>query len=161
MLVFSSVSARAQDGYPRAEVFGGYSYIAVGLNEDNFEVMNFHGWAAGISGNYKRWGGVAADVTGGYRRDIQAYTYLFGPRFFARGDKATAFGHFMLGGVTAGESGEYGTDAALAAGGGVDVSATKKLALRFQVDYVPIFPGGGPVHNVRVMSGLVFKFGGD
>ena len=59
---------QAQEGYPRVEVFGGYSYA--GLDATGFrgfanrEVA--HGWAASITGNLHKNFGFTADFAGQY-----------------------------------------------------------------------------------------------
>jgi opacity protein-like surface antigen len=89
-LLFVSLgsAAVAQQGYPRAEVFGGYSYLhldtqgvtsatldsvcnsALGAGScpaGTIQVHNgFNGWNGALQGNVNRWLGVAADFSGHY-----------------------------------------------------------------------------------------------
>jgi hypothetical protein len=90
-LVLPSVAA-AQQEYPRAEVFGGYSYLHIdteGLTDSSldavcndlfgagtcpagtFQVHNsFNGWNAAAQVNASRWLGVKADLSGHYGTPI-------------------------------------------------------------------------------------------
>ena len=159
IFVLLATWANAQDRHPRSEVFVGGTYLAIGLN-DNAILEHLGGVGFGVTGNFNRWSGLAFDYSLGFTtRGDQEHTYLAGPRFSARRDAYTCFGHVMFGGSTA-RNGFSDTDPALAAGGGIDINAGKLVAIRFQGDYLPIF-SSGTLHNVRFMTGVVFKLGGD
>jgi hypothetical protein len=57
--------AIAQD-YPKAEVYGGYSYINIDTNGLSSR-QNANGWEASVSGNFNKWLAVEADVSGYYK----------------------------------------------------------------------------------------------
>jgi hypothetical protein len=159
VLFVSAIPASAQD-YPSAEIFGGYAYVNADVVLDR---DSLNGFGLSFAGNLGPRFGLVAEF-GGYYGDLEgldlsAYTYLFGPRVNARGDKATGFAHILLGGATTKVEGLSETDFALAAGGGVDVNAGKSIAVRFQADYVPVFAEGETLHNFRFMTGIVFKVG--
>jgi hypothetical protein len=158
ILVLMAGSAKAQD-HPKAEIFAGGAYLAAGLNDDvNREDLG--GFGVGVAGNFNRWFGVAFDYSLVFNGDgAQEHTYLAGPRFSARSDGYTVFGHVMAGGSTARVEGFNDTDPAAAIGGGIDLNAGRVVAIRFQGDYLPIF-AQGTLHNFRVMAGVVFKLGG-
>lgn len=160
IFIVLATSAQAQDRYPRSEVFVGGTYLAFGLNDDAIR-EHLGGIGLGVSGNFNRRAGVAFDYSLGFTTaGDQEHTYVVGPRFSARRDGYTYFGHVMVGGSTARSNGHIDTDPALAAGGGVDINAGRLVAIRFQGDYLPIFGGGNTLHNFRFMAGVVFRLGG-
>lgn len=106
------------------------------------------------------------------------YSYLFGPRVSLRKhSRITPFGQSLFGAVRA-KIGSRGIDGAgersdtgfgLSLGGGIDVKISDWLAIRpVQAEYLQSrtfderdFPPNGlpPQHNMRISSGLVFRFG--
>ncbi len=192
LIVFAGLPARAQNEYPKVELFAGYSYASTDLPRFTNRVprMNGHGWAASIAGNLTRHFGITADFAGQYGTgDVQAFfettgrlesrrinfsnhQLLFGPRFSVRRERATGFAHALFGVVHIRSSGfsvpfviglvriTPETDFAMAYGGGLDVNASKRLAVRvFQVDYIAVRGRGNWLHNVRAQAGIVIKVG--
>jgi hypothetical protein len=167
VLFVVSIPAGAQtQDYPTAEVFGGYSY----LNTKFVDRESLHGWGFSAAYNLGPKWGLVSEFSGHYgnadlgifgKVDLTKYTFLFGPRFSARSDAATAFGHVLLGGANSKVEGvNTGTGFALALGGGVDVNIGKSVAIRVvQFDYLPDRSFGDWTHNARVQTGIVFKFG--
>lgn len=160
VLLVASIPAKAQD-HPGYEVFGGYSL----LNTKFFDRENLHGFAFSVAGNLGPTWGLVAEVSGHYGStsglSLRKYTYLFGPRFSSRSDKATVFGHVLLGGANSKIEGtDIGSGFALAVGGGVDLNVNKSVAVRIlQVDYLPDRSFGVWTQNARVSAGVVFKLG--
>lgn len=157
ILMLAAIPASAQDKYPSAEVFAGYSYLHLDGGG------NGHGFDLSVSANFGPRFGAVADFS--YHRGSgslsggNAYGYLFGPRIYARGKAATGFFHVLLGGVTVSGGGSV-SGFALALGGGVDINAGKKVAVRIgQFDYVPARFFGVWTHNFRYTGGVVFKIG--
>ena len=80
LLVVVAAPLLAQSEFPRAQVFGGYSYF----NLDTSGLTgreNFNGWNAQSTFNLNHWLGVTADF-GGYYGNVSGvglhdYTYLF------------------------------------------------------------------------------------
>ncbi|MEW6208378.1 MAG: outer membrane beta-barrel protein [Acidobacteriota bacterium] len=160
VLFVSAIPASAQD-YPSAEIFGGYAYANIDVFDIDRDSLN--GFGVSFAGNLGPRFGLVAEFGGYYGDfegiDIDAYTYLFGPRVNARGEAATGFAHILLGGATTKVEGVSETDFALAVGGGVDINAGKSVAFRLQFDYLPVFAEGETLHNFRFMTGIVFKVG--
>jgi hypothetical protein len=158
MLLLGSLAALAQDKEtPKAELFGGYSYLRV-----NPTATNASGWEASLNYNINHWFGVKADFDGHYCCDGQhLHDFMFGPQFSYRRSKTTFFVH-GLGGVGHGNpSGFSGTAAVWAAGGGVDWNVKRRLAWRIvQADYFSTHFGGVFQHDFRASSGLVWRIGG-
>lgn len=158
-----ALPASAQD-YPKAEIFVGASYAGVDDPIDP-ERENFVGFQTNFAGNFNRSFGIAGDFGVEFRVfDGHATSFLAGPRFTARGDRATGFVHAMFGGVN--YSGVVSgrdrseTGLAMAFGGGVDVNLGQRFALRaIQFDYVPTHLFDTWEHNIRLGIGVVFKLG--
>jgi len=172
------LAAVAQD-FPRAEIFGGYSYFRA--NPDEF---NLHGWNASVTGYITDWFGIEGDFSGHYGSpsvygfdipmiDINSHTFMGGPKFAYRSGAVTPFAHFLIGGARA-ATGAYGftvSDTALAAavGGGIDINLNERIAIRaIQADYLMTrYNTGSAVHfngfddrqnNFRLSAGIVFRF---
>ena len=183
VLVVCGVSAKAQSGYPKAEIFGGYSYLNV-EGEDTLGVdrQSLHGVGFSLAGNLSKRIGITGDFSynvknnievGPFNVDLNAFYFLFGPRFSWRSDsKATPFVHALAGGVRSkthltGFGAQRETDFAMGFGGGLDVKVNKTIAIRaFQADYLPTridAPFGDKkwAHHFRAQAGVVFNFGAD
>jgi opacity protein-like surface antigen len=186
VLMAAAAPSYAQGAYPTAEIFGGYSYLNIeGSDELNVDRQGLHGFGVSAAGNLTRHFGIVADFSynlknnievGAFDVDVRAFYYLFGPRFSARTDTATVFGHVLVGGVRARTdvflrgstfAEETDNDLALGVGGGVDLNANRSIAIRvFQVDYLPtrttdVFGDKKWTNNFRAQAGIVIKFGGD
>ncbi|HTY60804.1 MAG TPA: outer membrane beta-barrel protein [Acidobacteriota bacterium] len=174
------MAALAQTEYPKAEIFGGYSYLRV-----NPEGFNLNGWNASVAANVTSWFGVEGDFSGHYGSpgifgfqipyvNINSYTFMGGPKLTYRTDKFEPFAHFLIGAdrASTGALGYNISDTALAAvvGGGIDINVSKSLAVRaIQVDYLMtrfnaapqiFFSGlGDHQNNFRFSAGLVLKLG--
>ncbi|HYM79744.1 MAG TPA: hypothetical protein VE377_27465 [Candidatus Dormibacteraeota bacterium] len=174
----------AQD-HPKAELFGGFSVEHVapcgesgsGCNFEGNEgpvTGNFKGWNAAATAYFKRSWGITADVAGHYgstnflpggSASYSNYSYMFGPTYAVHLESATPFVHGLFGGVTWRSPSNLVQYNALAwaVGGGVDVNATPRVAVRVvQVDYVGTrVPSAGNSHigsGFRFSLGFVFKF---
>ncbi|HET8675929.1 MAG TPA: outer membrane beta-barrel protein [Blastocatellia bacterium] len=190
VLFLAAIPAHAQDEYPSVEIFGGYSYLSVDVgadfDDDDFdfdEREGFHGFGVSIAGNISSSFGIVGDFSYN-RKDISDLTgldsnanvslFLFGPRFTARGDTVDGFVHALVGVARQrvevdlpGENFDISeNDLALGFGGGVDIKASDRFAIRlFQLDYIPIraedpfeFDEKRWTHNFRFQIGAVFRF---
>jgi hypothetical protein len=160
-----SLAAFAQEsgGAPKAEFFGGYQYTRFDGG------LNANGWDTALTGNLNRWFGVAADFSGAYKSQngvsFNNYTYTFGPVISWRHNETfTPFTHFLAGGVrsSAAFSGlsASGNGFAMMFGGGVDVKASRRLAVRaIQFDWLSLHSNGtSDNNNMRISTGLLFRY---
>jgi Outer membrane protein beta-barrel domain len=162
LLLFSGV-ASAQDN-PRAEVFGGYSYLRVNAVGTEYD---FNGGSGSLSYNPNGWLGLVGDFGGYYWSqsgvDGTGVTYLFGPKFAYRTRKFTPFAQTLFGGahfsgstasapmepgvarprpevliIPTGPFGSTSADGfAMALGGGLDWNATHHIGIRLiQAEYL-------------------------
>ncbi len=146
--------AMAQD-LPKADVFGGYSYMRV-----NPSGVNANGWEAALTGNFTENFGITADFSGHYARGAHIYTYVFGPQIAARVDKLKPFGHVLLGGNSIGDGGSSDTSYALLLGGGLDVDFVQPISIRLgQADYVRTHHFDRGQNDFRFSIGIVVHLG--
>ncbi len=178
-------SALAQET-PRAEIFGGYSFLNF---RSEGEGVNGHGFTVSVAGNLNKNVGLVGEFgrqSASERINLRDFfgdptlpnvtieakaslaTYVFGPRFYARSDRITGFAHALAGGARgrgeASASGVSGglsdTGFALTLGGGIDINAGKYIAIRVgQFDYLLTRVFDGSQHNFKYSAGLVFKLG--
>lgn len=158
-----SLAAAAQESAPKGEFFGGYQYTKFDGG------MNANGWDTAVTGNVNRWLGVTADFGGAYKSQsgvsFHDYLYTFGPVVSLRTNKAfTPYAHFLAGGSHAAFSGlgVSGSDSGFAMmfGGGVDIAATRHVAIRaLQLDWLSLRSNGvSDNNNMRLTTGLVFRY---
>ena len=167
----------AESEIPRAEIYGGYSYLSLdtkGLTSR----LGFNGWEASALVNVNKLVGFEGDFSGYYRNFVNvpgfgvgAHDYLaaggprisFGPAFFHTlfGVDRLTGGYSASGyGYSASVSGSINSLAAIF-GGGVNVKIARNWALRPSADYIlahhstPAFNQS----NIRVGGGIVYSFG--
>lgn len=189
VLLIACVSA-AQD-FPRYELSAGYSYGSPDdLSFTSANRFSPQGWNGSFATNLNRW--MAVEVDGGgqyinksvlfagvpYSLNSGFYAFHAGPRFAYRGEKVTPFVHTLFGihrtlsyaQATFPAPGEvlvpYENAFGTAAGVGVDVTLTRRLALRTQGDYflTRLSTGSytalnGYENRFRIVGGIVFNFG--
>lgn len=174
LMLVLPLMAQAQDA-PKAEIFGGYSYLRA---DDDDDGLDLHGWNASAAINFAKWAGIVADFSGHYgdftyapglKADSSAYLFLVGPRFTYRKHKVLEpFGHVLLGAArshvttftTLGKLKVNDSAFALAVGGGLDAKVHDNLAIRlFQTDYVLTRFNDDSQHNFRLSTGLVLRLG--
>lgn len=180
----SLASAQTPDE-PKNEFFAGYSYNSADINTLTIDPHRTGQNGANIAykRNLNRLVGFRIDASAHFKRDSQTlaggqfsskrdqYYFLAGPEFERRSDSSvTPFAHVLAGaalfrGFTTLNTPtgnvftfDDATSFAIAVGGGLDVRASERIAIRvFQVDYIPTFFGPGRQDNVRVSFGVVFK----
>lgn len=172
LLLVAKPRVFAQDSHPRAEIFGGFSYLPA--DGSDFPRRNSYGFQASLSGNISRWFGIVADFGGQYRKvtdlgpgfpgvtvNTSVFEYMAGPRFAVRRERFTFFTHALVGGATgrSGLSGFSDSNFALGGGAGLDINLGDRVALRaFQLDYVGSFVDILE-NNTRLAFGVVVKLG--
>ena len=166
VLVFTlSVLATAQEA-PKAEVFGGFSYLHLDTKGAAGVEANHYGWNAALSLNANRWFGITADLSGHYKElapgvSFNSFTAVFGPQLTYRAEKASPFVHALFGVNRASTAGLSDSAFAMALGGGLDINITKRLAFRLvQADYLMTKHADDRQNNIRLSTGLVLKLGG-
>jgi opacity protein-like surface antigen len=170
LLLLGAASAKAQEdrGF---EVSGNYQYVrfdpgngASGINCQGGS-GSFGAYLTPRLGLIGEFGG--CKVTG-LPSGVSSHEldYLFGPRlYFPTHGRVFPFVQTLFGGeqFSAGATGVGSASSnafAMTAGGGADVTLTKHLTFRaIQVEYLYTHFGGASQNNVKLQSGIVWRFG--
>jgi opacity protein-like surface antigen len=159
-------------------VFLGYSFYNTDLS--SIDRANTNGWEASVEGKVLPFIGIVADFDAHYgsqnfeagicpaalggcftqfNANLSEHNYLFGPRASFSIGKIRPFaevligaGHVQVNGVAS------DTSFATAVGGGVDYKLFHLLAWRLQGDYIHTSFFSTPQNNVRLSTGIVFRF---
>lgn len=181
---FGSCSTGAQV-FPRGEAFAGFSYAHVSLGQQStlFQPTdaNYYGMHVNASWNPTaslrvilcdfgvQMGGTTVNMAP-LHTDLRTSQVLFGPELVRRSERAAPFAHALIGltntRLVSSISGSdvvpdvaARTNLAFGVGGGLDVPWTRLLTVRaVQADYVPTRIAGSWQNQVRVSSGLVFRW---
>jgi opacity protein-like surface antigen len=169
IICFGSILAFGQETEAaKGEFFAGYQYFHATTGVSGVDGFSLNGWNASMSGFFTRNLGVTADFSGSYGSpsgvSVKLHSFLFGPTVrFPNTSRITPFAHALFGGghITASALGLSGgeTDFTWAAGGGIDVNATRHLAIRLgQADFLQTRASGQSQNHFRYSAGIVFKF---
>jgi hypothetical protein len=162
-------SAQKASKLPAIDVFGGYSYLRfesttlgfadrLTLNGGNVEVS--------LPDLYEGFG-IAADVSGHYAPEMKEFNFLIGPQYSFQWKGIRLYGHALFGkardrlrqpGTTQLEPSSLGRATAL--GGGLDLPLKGRFSVRaVQADYLITSEFGSTQHNIRLSTGLIYRFG--
>ena len=166
MAILLPTSVWAQET-PKAEVFGGFSLLSLKPSDTRITPI---GWQGSITANVNERFGVVGDFGGQYKDDstncvsCSFHSFLGGVRAGQRVEKATVFAHALFGGTRSAGGGVSDTNFTMGYGGGVDINASEKIAVRIvQFDWlptrVPDGVGGSEWQKniIRFGFGIVFK----
>ncbi len=176
VILASALVAHAQET-PKAEVFGGYSYLRANQVSAAGCCFNMNGGIGSVAIHSNSWLSWVGEV-GGYKNgnvhststDLTLVSYLFGPRLSYSKTRIMPFAQALVGGAhaggslytTAGLSSSNGF--AVSTGGGLDIKVSRLLALRLiQADYLFTKLQNGTndrENNLRLSAGIVLRFGG-
>ena len=187
ILCVCSTAMLAQD-FPKAEIFGGYSYASMPVLSKR---GNANGWDASATVNLYKWFGLTSDFNGLYglkgsetialgsgtvteQISENFHSFLFGPQISYRKGRLVPFAHLLVGESRVGEklvvsSGSIG---GFVIGGPITHRATTTgtAALGLGVDYsfgknlawrvqADSLLTAGSASNVRISTGIVFRVG--
>jgi opacity protein-like surface antigen len=157
-------------------VFFGYSYYNTSPLFDLTKRGSLNGWEGSLEGKILPWVGMVADFSGHYGSQnvpcsvpvdcfippsvsIHEQNFLFGPRISMSVGKIRPFAEALFGaGHINADGGGTDTSFATALGGGIDYKIVRLIALRVQGDYVQTRFFGTTQNNVRLSTGIVFRF---
>jgi peptidoglycan-associated lipoprotein len=168
ILLIGALPLLAQSDFPRAQVFGGYSYVRADTHDVLSGPQNLNGWNAQGSVNFNKWLGITADFGGYYgspgQVTIHDYSFLFGPTLTYRTEHVAPFFHALFGGnhINASILGFPGSDTAfaMAFGGGLDLPVGEHFGVRLaQVDWLRTQHFSSGQNNIRFSTGIMFNFG--
>jgi opacity protein-like surface antigen len=176
LLMFTGFFAGLADAQiPTAgNVYFGYTYYNTDLSLNR---GNLNGWQGTLEGKLFPLLGVVADITGHYgtlnfptfcslcttpttgSASAHVYESMFGPRLGVPIGKFRPFAEFEVG-VAHATTNAIGSDTsfATAVGGGLDYRLFRPIAWRFQGDYVHTHFFNAGQGNLRLSTGIVFRF---
>src|SRR5512146_3234379 len=175
VIVLLPVSSAAQDNtnYPKAELFGGYSWYNPGGRLSTFGKLPGipKGWGAAATFNVKKYFGLTADFGGHYRDPANVTTFAFGPQFKIHSDSPfTPFLETLVGVAHIGPRTLFldKNSPTFIGGGGFDYKINDHFQWRIlQADYVyttykdkNLDTTSARWDGARVQGGAVFTFGG-
>ena len=153
------------------EISGQYQYVRINPGQ-GAPSANCQGAGGTFAVNVNRFLGVVGDIggckitglpTGATSHEIN---YLFGPRFaYHNSGRFTPYAQVLFGGerLSASVTGFPSSSVnsfAMTFGGGADLQLTRHLAFRaIQVEYLYTHFSGAKQNNMRLQSGLVYRFG--
>jgi len=175
--------------YPRAEAQTasrtdlalGYTYIHSNAPPDGCGCFHFNGGSVSASWKLNSWWRIAGQFSAAHAGNISSSTlsptmttYLIGPRYkLTKGShRVVPFSNLLLGAAhvshgyfpSGSSSSTAATAFAMAAGGGMDISVGKHMAIRPIEAYYLFthFPNAvnSRQNNFSLTSGIVFRFGG-
>jgi len=180
-LLILSIVGHAQVLPKSGNGFFGYSYSGGQVFNPGAIGIRMNGWEGSVEGKFLPWLGGVADLDWHYggaaitcsttgpgcpslrsRLNGSRHSILFGPRVSTSFAKYNPFAHFLLG-LTA-QTDAVGTTStsdrnfSYAVGGGVDYKLLETVAWRGQVDWLRMRLFRGTQSNVRVSTGIVFRF---
>jgi hypothetical protein len=165
----SPVSAQGKVKLPAIDVFGGYSYLRYESKTLGFAdqmTLNGANVEVALPDLYEGLGAVV-DLSGHYQSQMEEFNVMIGPQYTYEWKGIKFYGHGLFGkardrlrqpGTTQVEPSSSGR--AVALGGGVDFPLKGRLSVRaIQADYLITKDFGVTQHNVRLSTGLVYRFG--
>jgi len=167
--VSPSASAQSKSKLPEIDVFGGYSYLrfdAKTLGFTNDLNLNGANVSVAMPDLYKGLG-AALDISGYYTTELEEFNFLIGPQYTYEWKGMRLYGHGLFGKARA-RLREPGTtnvepsylSNAVALGGGVDYPLSGKFSVRIiQADYLITKDFNVTQHNVRLSTGVIYRFG--
>jgi hypothetical protein len=179
-------SIRAEAQVPGGNVFFGYSFYSTDLSSyglSSIDRANTSGWEASVEGKVVPFLGLVADFDShygsqnfpicpvvpvgsgsgscsGFNASVTEHNFLFGPRASFSVGKFRPFAEALFGGAHVDVNNGVGsnTSFATAFGGGLDYKIIKPVAWRIQGDYVQTRFFSSTQNNVRISTGIVFRF---
>ncbi|MHB8215526.1 MAG: outer membrane beta-barrel protein [Candidatus Sulfotelmatobacter sp.] len=175
----AALSARAQNG-GSVDVGVDYNYVRTNAPAAGCGCFALNGGSAWLAFDFSPSIGIVAEIAGQHASNISSSgadltltSYLAGPRYtWAHARHFAPFAQLLLGGAHASGSLAPGSSAlpgsanafAMIAGGGLDISLTRRVSLRvFEADYyLTHFDNGVNDHqnNLRIAAGVIIRFGG-
>jgi len=174
---FSTRSAGAQSG-SLVDVGVDYNFVRANAPVGDCGCFDLNGGSVWVAVNFSHSLGIVGEIASqhssnisGSGADLTLTSYLAGPRYtWGRARHFAPFAQVLLGGAHAsgslapGSSGLAGSANAfgMTAGGGLDISLTRHIALRaFEADYyLTRFDNGVNDHqnNLRLAAGVIIRF---
>jgi hypothetical protein len=162
-------TAQSKSRLPSIEIFGGYSYLRFESTKLGFaDKLDLNGANVELSLPDLYEGlGIVANVSSHYAHEMKEFNFLIGPQYSFKWRSLRLTGHALFGksrdrllqpGTTLFEPSDLGRGIAL--GGALDFPLQGRVSVRpIQADYLTTNFFGGTQHNIRLSTGLIFRFG--
>ena len=163
LLLFAlAPSLNAQAILPRGNAFLGYSYNYISAPSQGF-ANNLNGWEFSGEGQIAPFFGIVGDYSNYYGTNrTHQQNFMVGPRLSMNVGRVTPFAQLLVGpahlSVNSVSNTSSSTTFANSIGGGVDWNISGPVAWRFQGDYIHTSFYGGAQNNLRLSTGIVFRF---
>jgi len=162
------LSAQSFLKMPTTEVFAGYSYLRYDAKQFGFaNQLNLHGANVEVWFHIYHELGIAADFSGHFSSEMEAFNLMVGPQYTREWNGLRFYGHGLIGKSRARLT-EIGNSqiepsslgGAGAFGGGIDIPHGDNFFFRpVQADYVITGAFGARTHDLRISTGIVYRFG--
>ncbi|HJT70425.1 MAG TPA: hypothetical protein VJ731_09520 [Terriglobales bacterium] len=169
LLALSSLSFAQSRFVPGIEVFGGYSHLSFPSGFLGFgDRTEMNGWQGAVTIPHIVKGlGITGEVSGDYAKSLEQFTYAAGPQYKWEVGPFDIIGHILYGAAqtrirSAGSTFTEASDRhrALVFGGEVDYPFSSRFSVRIvQADAVVTNAFGNTQDNIRLSTGLIFRFG--
>jgi outer membrane immunogenic protein len=170
LLALGTTSAFAQQEVTKVEISGGLSFVRANTADGQCACFSLVGGSSSFVMNSSERLSAVADVSYVHSANINSsgyslglMTFMAGPRLSFRGQRFTAFGQVLSGGVHADSPFSSGVGFAGSAGGGVDFRISRRVSWRIlQADYLltRVYNGSNDIqNNIRFTTGVVFRLG--
>jgi hypothetical protein len=168
-LASAQSTSQSTSKLPAMEIFGGYSYLRFDSKTLGFaDQLNLNGGNVTFTLPDLYEGlGATVDVSGYYQHEMEEFNFMIGPQYSFEWKGMRLYGHGLFGkardrlrnpGTTLTEPSFLGR--AIAFGGGVDLLRTGKFSVRVvQADYLITSEFGSTQQNIRLSTGLIYRFG--
>jgi hypothetical protein len=153
---------------PAIEIFGGYSYLRYDAKQFGFaNQLNLHGANVEVWVHLYHELGITADFSGHFSSEMEAFNFLIGPQYTREWNGFRFYGRGFLGKARARLS-EVGNSqiepsslgGAGGFGGGIDIPHGDNFFFRpVQADYLITGAFGDRTHDLRISTGIVYRFG--
>jgi hypothetical protein len=162
-------SAQSKSKLPEIDVFGGYSYLRFDAKTLGFaNDLNLNGADVSVSmPELYRGLGAALDISAHFATELEEFNYMIGPQYTYEWKGMRLYGHGLFGkararlrqpGTTNVEPSYLSNATAL--GGGIDLPLSGKFSVRIiQADYLITKDFNVTQHNVRLSTGVIYRFG--
>jgi hypothetical protein len=162
-------SAQSKSKLPAIDVFGGYSYLRFDAKTLGFaNDLNLNGANVSVALPDLYMGlGAAIDISGHFANELEEFNFMIGPQYTYEWKGMRWYGHGLFGKARA-RLRQPGTtnvgpsylSSAVAFGGGLDFPLSGRFSVRvFQADYLITQDFNATQHNVRISTGVVYRFG--
>jgi len=163
-----SLSAQSFLKMPTTEVFAGYSYLRYDAKQFGFaNQLNLNGANVAVWVHVYHGLGITGDFSGHFSSEMEELNFLIGPQYTYEWNGVRFFGRGLLGRARA-RLGTVGNSqiepsslgGAGGFGGGIDIPYGDNFFFRpVQADYLITGAFGAKTHDLRISTGIVYRFG--